>query len=119
MKLVSVSEGVVTGTFSGPQIFPTLEAPDEVEAGWRHIAGAWHPPSPTPAELLALARTEMAALFDAMTIPQQAAFYRTRVAVETALDRGHAAVAREIIAQVAVPAELEETKAQILAHFPE
>lgn len=94
-------------------------------------------PAPTPAELAATheaalaewtkikaldelpqRRSEMAALFDALPVAQRAALFSVRVAVEQALDRGWCDVARQIVADAAIPSELEPTRAAILALFP-
>lgn len=63
-------------------------------------------------------RVEMAAIFDALPIEQQAALFSTRVAVEQALDRGRLDIARQLVVAATIPAELEPTRAAILALFP-
>lgn len=69
-------------------------------------------------DALALRRAEMAALFDALPIEQQAALFSTRVAVEQALDRGRPDIALQIVAAAVIPAELEATREAILNLFP-
>lgn len=68
-------------------------------------------------ETLPQRRAEMAALFDALPIEQQAALFSTRVAVEQALDRGRPDIARQMVVSAAIPAELEPVRAAILEKF--
>lgn len=70
------------------------------------------------ADELPAKRDQMAAILDALPIETQAALWATRVAVEQALDRGRLDIARQLVADTAVPAELEATKAAILNLFP-
>lgn len=63
-------------------------------------------------------RADMAAIFDALSIEHQAALFSVRVAVEQAFDRDRPDIARQIIIAAAIPAELEPTRAAILALFP-
>lgn len=63
-------------------------------------------------------RADMAAVFDGLPIEQQAALFSTRVAVEQALDRGRLDIARQIVVAAIIPNDLEETRQQILALFP-
>lgn len=63
-------------------------------------------------------RAAMAAAFDALSLTVQATFYASRTAAEAAMNRGRFDIARAIIEAVAVPADLEATKAAILSYFP-
>ena len=70
------------------------------------------------AEQLPAARAQMAAILDSLPLATQASLWATRVAVEQALDRGRLDIARQIVADTPVAAELDATKAQILELFP-
>lgn len=72
----------------------------------------------TEAETITARRSSMAATFDALPLTVQASFYTARMTAEAAMDRGRFDIARAIIEAVAVPADLEVTKAAILSHFP-
>ena len=63
-------------------------------------------------------RGEMAAILDALPTAVHAGLYVTRKAVEMAFDEGRVDIARHLVEAQAVPAELESTKAEILALFP-
>ena len=63
-------------------------------------------------------RADMAAIFDALPIEQQAALFSTRVAVEQALDRGRLDIARQLVVAAVIPGDLEPTREAILALFP-
>jgi hypothetical protein len=41
MKQATISAGVITGIFSGPQSFPTSPVPDHVGIGWENVGGNW------------------------------------------------------------------------------
>jgi hypothetical protein len=41
MKHATLSNGVVTGLFSGPQVFDTVTVPDQVQIGWEQVGGVW------------------------------------------------------------------------------
>ena len=65
-----------------------------------------------------LARDAMAKLMDSLPLPTQAYLWTTRVAVEDALDRWRPDIAKQIVINTKVTAELEATKQQILSLFP-
>lgn len=80
------------------------------------VTRTWTPQSVPPS--LESARAHMAAILDALPLPVQAYLWTTRVAVESALDRGRVDIARTIIEATDVPDDLEETKTNILTLFP-
>ena len=71
-----------------------------------------------PRDEIAQRRDQMAAILDALPVAVQASLWPTRVAVEQALDRGRLDIARQLVQDTQVPAELEDTKSSILALFP-
>lgn len=60
---------------------------------------------------------QLAHAFNQLPLSVQATFAPFRLSIEDALDRDNPALAKEIINQVQVPAELEDTKTALLAMF--
>lgn len=89
---------------------------DELDASREAAQAAWD--LEQALDSLPQRRVEMVALFDSLSIEQQAALFSTRVAVEQALDRGLIDVARQIVLGAVIPAELEPVRTAILNKFP-
>lgn len=71
-----------------------------------------------PRDEIAQRRAQMASILDALPVAVQASLWPTRIAVEQALDRGRLDIARQLVQDTQVPAELEDAKNSILALFP-
>lgn len=97
--------------------YSKMEESVDLEAGtlMRRLVCVKHEPTEEEAERTR--KDSMAAAFDALPVPVQAAFYQTRVTAETAMDNGRFDIARAIVEAQAVPPEYEAVKAAILDHF--
>jgi len=97
-----------------------LEPTEVADVGTLTITRGWNimPRVLTAEEQLAERRAQMAAAFDSLPVPVQAAFYMTRISAEAAMDRNRFDIARALVEAQVVPPELESVKAGILAYFP-
>lgn len=76
-------------------------------------------PPPAPADLMASARSAMAAILDSQTLADRMILQTLRVDIEHALNLGQVDLALYTIVNAEIPAELEPVRAQILALFPQ
>jgi hypothetical protein len=106
-----------------------LSPVDAVDVAALTVTRTWVLRDLTPAELderatmnaASALRTARAAMFDAfaaLPLDARTAFFPVRLAVNAALDLGDIAVAKALVLNTAVPAELQSTKDAFLALFP-
>lgn len=68
--------------------------------------------------IMYFAREQMSAILNSMSVADKFLLFKTRIAVEEALDRGEYELARYMVEQQEVPERLLDTKQQILDLFP-
>lgn len=96
----------------------TLTAEERAATLDRWAAAQWEAMQPTPAELLAAARAQMAAILDALPVADRAVVLPIRTSVEAALDRGDVELAIYTLSTATIPEHLETTRTAILNLFP-